>query len=63
MAPGKGNKFGAPMLEPKVFRTKMHCIEESTCDNVGTFRRLPQWFGSRGILPPCPPRYAPVDTL
>jgi len=24
----------------------MHCIEKSTCDVVGTFRRLPQAFGA-----------------
>ena len=26
-----------PMFETEVFRKQMHCIEESTCDNVGTF--------------------------
>jgi len=31
-----------PMFEPGVFRKQMHCIEESTCDIVGTFRRPPQ---------------------
>jgi len=69
MAPGARSKFGAPMFEPEVFRREMHCIEERTCDNVGTFRR-PQsigalriesapmlWFGAQGIVPP--PRYAP----
>jgi len=39
MATGARSKFGAPMLEPEVFRKQMHCIEESTCDIVGTFRR------------------------
>jgi len=28
-----------PMSEPEVFRKQMHCIEESICDIVGTFRR------------------------
>jgi len=28
------------MFEPEVFRKQMHCIEESTCDIAGTFRRL-----------------------
>jgi len=27
------------MFEPEVFRKQMHCIEESTCDIVATFRR------------------------
>ena len=39
MAPGARSKFGAPMFEPKVFRKKMCCIEESACDIVGIFRR------------------------
>jgi len=30
-----------PMLEPEVCRKQMYCIEESTCDNVGTFQRPP----------------------
>jgi len=34
------------MFEPKVFQKQMYCIEESTCDIVGTFRRLPQSFGA-----------------
>jgi len=37
MAPGARSKLGAPMFEPEVFRNKMHCIEESTCDIVGTW--------------------------
>jgi len=39
------------MFEPEVFRKQMHCIEESTCGTIGTFRRLSQWFGARGIVP------------
>jgi len=46
MAPGKRSKFGAPMIESEVFRKQMYCIEESTCDIVGTFRRPPQPFGA-----------------
>ena len=49
MVPEARNKFGAPMFEPKAFRKKMYCIEESTCDHVGT----------RGIVPPFPHCYAP----
>jgi len=39
----------------------MYCIEEITCDIVGTFRRLTQWFGAPivirrpGIWPPSLP--------
>ena len=29
----------APMFETELFRKQMFCIEESTCDVVGTFRR------------------------
>jgi len=25
------------MFEPKVFREQMYCVEECTCDTVGTF--------------------------
>ena len=48
---GKKRKFGAPMFEPEVFRKYMYCIEESTCDIVGTFRRPPQCFGTRELCP------------
>jgi len=44
------------MLEPEVFQKQMICIEQSTCDIVGTFR------GPHSNLAPgelCPPRYAP----
>jgi len=27
------------MFEPELFRQQMYCIEENTCDIVGTFRR------------------------
>jgi len=36
------SKFGAPMFESEVFRKQMYCIEESTCDTVGAFRRPPR---------------------
>jgi len=45
-------KFDAPMFEFEVFRKQMYCIEESTCDIVGSFWRPPQSFGARGIVPP-----------
>jgi len=44
-------KFGAPMFEPEVFRKQIHCIAESTCDIVGTFRRFPQSFGASIVIP------------
>ena len=55
MAPGARRKFGAPMFEPEVFQKQMNCIEGSTWDIVGTFRRPSQWFGTRGIVTPFPP--------
>jgi len=63
MAPGARSKFGASMFEPKVFRKQMYCIEESTCDTDGSFRRFPQSFGASIVFPrpgnfaspPCPP--------
>ena len=60
MAPGARHKFGVPMFEPDVFRKQIYCIEESTCDIVGTIRRPPQVLGAHcsGIAPPCPLRYA-----
>jgi len=39
MASGAKSKFGAPMFEFEVFRKEKYCVEESTCDIVGTFRR------------------------
>jgi len=50
----------APMLEPEVFRKQMYCIEESTCDIVGNFRRPLQWFGARGIVNPLDPLVTPM---
>ena len=40
MAPVTRNKFGAPIFKPKVFREQVHCIEESTCETVGSFGAL-----------------------
>ena len=60
MASGARSKFGAPMFELELFRNQIYCIEETTHDIFWTFRRLPQWFGARGIVPPLPlTRYAP----
>jgi len=38
MVPEARSKFGAPVFEPEIFRKQMHCIGESTCNIVGTFR-------------------------
>jgi len=46
MAPGARSKFSAPTFENEVFRKQIYCIEESTCDIVGTFRRPLQTFGA-----------------
>jgi len=75
MATGARNMFGAPMFESEVFRKQMCCIEESTCDVVGTFRRPPQSFGvprsdsappmmiqHQGIVPPFPSSLRPCST-
>jgi len=65
MAPWTRSKFGAAMFETEVFRKQIFCMEESTCDIVGTFRRSPQWFGGPllphiGARGNCAPRYASV---
>jgi len=55
------NKFGAPMFVFKSFRKQMCCIEESTFDIVGTFRRNPpQWFDAWGIVPLRNPLVTPL---
>jgi len=60
MAPGARSKSGAPVFEFEVFRKQMYCIEESTCDIVGAFRR-PHSNSAPGELSlPFPPScYAP----
>jgi len=42
MASGARSKFGAPMFENEAFREQTYCIEESTCDIIGTFRQPSQ---------------------
>jgi len=44
------SKFGAPMFEPGSSGSQMHCIEESTCDIVGTFRH-PGHCALTSVLP------------
>ena len=42
-----------PVFKAEDFRKQMYCIEESTCDIVGTFRSPPQPFrASRNDLAP-----------
>ena len=36
------SKFGAPMVKPEHFQKQIYYIEESTCEIVRTFRRLPE---------------------
>ena len=61
-------KFDAPMFEPEVIRKPMYCIEESTCDIVGSFRRPSHLFGAPVVIRrpgKCAPlglRYAPAPT-
>jgi len=50
MAPGARSKFGTPMFEPKAFPEQIYCIEESTCDIVGPFRRPPQSFPAPAVI-------------
>jgi len=53
MAPGARSKFGAPTFETEVFRKHMFCIEQSTCDIVGAFRRHPRvvWRSRSDSMP------------
>jgi len=37
IAPGARNKFDVRMFEFELFRKKINCIAESTCDIVGFF--------------------------
>ena len=64
MAPGTRRKLGAPILEPEVFRKQMCCIEESTGDIAGIFRRPPRSdFAPHSDLAPgklCAPLVAPL---
>ena len=39
MAPGARSKFVASIFEPDIVRKQMYCIDKSTCDIVGAFRR------------------------
>ena len=54
MAPGARSRIGPPMLEIEIFRKQIYCVEESTCDFVGTLRR-PHCSSAPGELClPCP---------
>ena len=41
-----------PHVRTRGLSEAMYCIEESTCDTVGTFRRPIYWFGAQEIVPP-----------
>jgi len=60
MAPRARSKFGAPMFEPEVSRKQTYCIEESTCDIVGTVRRAHSDSAPGELCPLC---YAPDISL
>jgi len=47
------SKFGAPMFKPEVFWKRMYCIEESTCNIVGTFRRPENCAPLCPLVTPC----------
>jgi len=55
-----------PVFQPEIFRNQMYCLEEITCDIVGTLRRprshsaAPQRYGARGIVPPLPHVLTPL---
>jgi len=51
------------MFEPEAFRKQMYCIEESTCEIVGTFWRPRSHSAPGELRPPCPPRYAPDSAV
>jgi len=55
------------MFEPEFFRKQIYCVEESTCDIVGTFWRPPAVIRHPHIdlapgkyAPLSPRRYAPA---
>jgi len=55
-------KFDASMFEPEIFLKEIYCIEESTCDIVGIFRRPSSDSASGDGALLVPPRYAPAHT-
>jgi len=55
MAPGARNKFGAPMLEPEVFRKQMYCFEKIAYDIVVTFWPPPAVIRRPGNCASMPP--------
>jgi len=51
-----------PMFEPEPFGKQMYCTEETTCDIVGPFQRLTQWFRAHVVirrLRNCSPLFPP----
>ena len=58
--PGQEASLAPPTFEPEVFRKQMHCVDKSSCDIIGIFRRPRSDLASGELRPPCPPRYAPA---
>ena len=67
MASGARSKFGAPVLEPEIFRKQMYCTEVvvTLLELFGAPRghSAPSlWFGARGIVP-LTPVVTPLSTV
>jgi len=48
------------MFEPEVFQKQIYCIEESTCDIVGTFWRSHSDMAPGELCLSCPPPITPL---
>jgi len=51
------------MFETEIFRKQIYCIEKSTCNIFGSFRRPSSDSAPMELFPPCTPRYTPERTL
>jgi len=66
MGPGARSKFGAPMVEPEVFRKQFRkywrkCMWYWDFSAPSAMIRCPlQWIDARGIVPPSPPIVTPL---
>ena len=57
--PGQEASLASPMFEPEDFRKQIHSIEESSCDIVGTSRRLHSDSASGKLWPLVTPLSGP----
>jgi len=57
MASRARSKIHAPVFEPEVFWKQIYCVEESTSDIDGTFRRPRSHSAPGELRPPCPSLY------